>query len=473
MSALIITGGAPPAIRLPPFREHQAEGYARLRAAVARLLRTRPGQGAGVVAVAPPGYGKTRIALEVANGAREKGKRTGIFAAKQELIDQPMHRVLEAGWPREDLQVITAGETIGRDDASLVIASVQTLLARGLRPQLDTAIWDECRHFVAPEWFTVAGDYKHIVRVGLDATPARADGAPLGDLFDELVELATIGWLTENRWLVPQRLLAPESEGKDLAETPLAFYEAHARGLRAIVFCKSIAESKRQTQEFILAGYRAVHLDGKTPTERRRTAIERLRTGEVQVVCNQGLLTEGLDVPELDCIIVARGVAHESTWVQILGRNLRTEDGQQLGPHHRKQVAIVGDLLGQCHRHGFIADARTWHLEGKALRRADDIPGAVMCRSCFAWNRGPACLVCGAKLPPPPPPRVTKRELKEQRQANAPRHGREWELWLDLVRTAAMKGWKPQAASMRFKAITGRWPVWGQKLAEEELRAHG
>lgn len=396
--------------QLPPLRNYQTEGCARVRAEARRLTRARGGGGYGVLVVMPTGSGKTRCGLDFASGAIAKGGKTLWLAPRAELVDQPVARLAELGW--YSTRVVKAGRVEGDPTAPITVASIQTLVARGYTPPADVVVFDEARHYVAARWAEIASAYPDAAKVGLDASPARADGSPLGDLFDSIVQISSVAELTAQGWLVPSVVYAPGQHQPELQGTPLEKWRQHADGLRTIVFCTSVHEAHRQAEEFRGAGVAAEAVDGTTPLEERRAALDRLRTGETLVICNCLLFTEGLDVVELEAIIIARGVANPWTWIQMGGRVLRPS------PHTGKTIARIIDLRGHFHRSQFgpLNRPREWSLEGRPLRPLEPLPPCVQCRKCLAWTEGGrACPACGAEVPPPPPPRVKAGDLQEYR----------------------------------------------------------
>jgi len=438
-------------------RPYQAEAYARLREAARTWRERKPGY--GLLAVGPTGMGKTRLALELATNSIGKGRQVLWLAPRTELVDQPVERLRACGWT--DIRIMQGCRTGG--DGPITVASIQTLVARGEAPPADLVILDEARHYVAAEWGEIAGQYLDTVRVGLDATPARADGAPLGDLFDELIEVATIGQLTADGYLVPARVLAPDKLESALAWEPVDWWQREAGGRSTLCFAASRAHASKLAAEFQAAGVSAMAVDSHTSADMRRMAVDLLKAGELQVLVNCMVFTEGFDAPGIGCVMVCRGVSHETTWLQMLGRGLR--------PAHGKTDLIVGDFRGWCHKHGWPEDARAWHLEGKAVRRAEGLPPAVQCRKCHGWTRGgPTCPLCGAVKPPPPMPRVSRRVMAERRREHmrrsVPRSGRQWDRFCELVRMARARDWKPQAVAMRFKAEFRRWPAWSAEDVE-------
>ena len=221
-------------ISLPPLRPYQVRARDDMRRAAARARRRLRRQGVGVLAVAPTGAGKTIIALEVARGAIEREHSVLWLAPRAELVDQPVAKLASYGW--HSVRVVKAGVR-GDPSAPITVASIQTLVAREYAPPADVVIFDEARHYVADQWGEIAARYQGAVRIGLDATPVRADMSPLGDLFDELVHVASVTELqalwdeTEGReGLVRAKYFAPATYQKDLAQHPVDAWKAHAEG---------------------------------------------------------------------------------------------------------------------------------------------------------------------------------------------------------------------------------------------------
>lgn len=443
-------------IALPPFRGYQTRALSELRAAVARARRRLRRDGVGALGVAPTGAGKTLIALGVSAGAIERGRSVLWLAPRAELVDQPVAKLASYGW--HSVRVVKAGVS-GDPHAPITVASIQTLVARRFAPPADIVIFDEARHYVAAEWGAIAQQYSNSIRIGLDATPIRADGSPLGDLFDEIVDVATVPELqelwhqTEGReGLVQMGVWAPPAYQKELAEHPVKAWQKHAAGRRTIVFCQNITHAGDVADAFRSAGIPAESVDGTTKSDVRRGALARVASGETKVLTNCSLFTEGLDLPPLEAVEIARGVAHEATWLQILGRALRPAEG--------KTRALCLDLRGHVHLHGFPEDERTYSLDGVAVRRSEALPSIVQCKDCHAWGRGGLpCSMCGATLPPPPRPRVRVSEMAEVRARAAAESEEQRRAWLvqhvaEVVDDGA-NAWK---AAHIFKARYGTPP---------------
>lgn len=461
---------------LPALRtEYQVRDFALLQNAARQLQQERGrGVGYGLLAVAPTGYGKTILALHVWLAAMIKAQaaardmRILWLAGRKELVAQPVEKLAKYGW--NDVRVIQAGEDQGNPGAPITLASPQTLLARDMRPPADIVIFDECRHFApaAQQWNKLAGSYPRALRIGLDATPARSDGSGQADTFDVIVPLSSVAELTALGYLVPSVFFGPPAAQKALSDEPLAAYQRICPGRRCLVFCASRPEAKRQAELFRAAGIPAEAVDSHTHPKVRKAALDRVRSGETLVLCNVLLFTEGLDLVELEAIIIARGVSHPSTWIQIGGRGLRTS------AHTGKRLAIIIDLRGHWHRPNFgpLDAAREYSLDGTPIKLLDPLPSASQCAACLAWGAGGRpCVACGAAVPMPPPPKVSKRELKELKREALPRVGPEWDAWVELVRVGTERGYKPQWAAIRFNERFGHWPKWGVAVVERERRA--
>ena len=377
------------------------------------------------VLVAPTGAGKTVIAANVVRSAVERGTRVIFLAHRRELINQCSgklgdndisHGVLMAKHPRTD-------------PAQLVqVASVQTLVRRlGKNPHAPgLIIVDECHRTIAASYQKILDAYPGAVVLGLTATPERSDGRGLDQIYDSLVQVATVGELTGQGYLVPAKVYAPatpdlieikikrgdydDSALADLLDRPDLIgniprhWKQLAEGRTTVCFAVNIRHSQHIRDSFLAEGVRAEHVDGTTPGNERDAILKRLATGETQVVCNVGILTEGWDLPRASCCILARPTKSQGLYLQMVGRVLRTHQG--------KQDALVLDHAGCVHEHGLPDEDRAWTLDGRKDRAGKGGNGFSIriCKQCFlAIKPGvPICPACGDVLP------VRSREIAEE-----------------------------------------------------------
>jgi len=385
-------------------RDYQVRFLADLRSAFAAGHRR-------VLGVSPTGSGKTVCAAAMAVGAVERGGRVLFAAGRRELIDQTAATFAAAGLA--DLRVIQGKRDDGPPDAPVIIGSIQTLCQDrwlGALPQVGLAILDECHHGAAATWADLVRSQPGARWAGLTATPERADGKPLGDLFDVLVPGPTVRSLTDAGRLVPCRIWAGPSTLKpgELAMTPLEAYQRFASGRRAAVFCRDVAHARAELAVFHGADVSCGLVTGAMPDTQRAATLAAWRAGDTLVVVSVGVLTEGFDLPELGVAILARRFSHAGQYLQVAGRILRPAPG--------KSEAALVDLTGCAHEHGPVELEREYSLTGRAIGGGarDSFGHCSACGSMFLY--GPhACPHCGAEIPvrPRPAPRNVNAGVSE------------------------------------------------------------
>lgn len=292
-----------------------------------------------------------------------------------------------------------------------------TLLASRLRrgealPEAHRVAVDEARWVCAPgssavvEWYLSQG-----AEVALfDATPATAQGQGLGQWAEELLQAASVQELIAARHLVPWRVLGPAQPQDELAATPYEAWSQATPGETAIVFCRDKAHARTTAEDFQRHGVTAAVITDDTPPGLRRSMLAGLADGSIKVAVCAQILRQGIDVPRVSAIILARAVGSLPLYLQAVGRGGRPFEG--------KDCCTVLDLRGCAHAHGLPEDDRIWNLSGVAVRPAiEALPPCVRCKECLSWGRGGVCQICGAVLPPPPPPRVRAADLVDIRAA--------------------------------------------------------
>lgn len=365
-------------------RPYQDRAIAELRASYASGRRAP-------CLVLPTGAGKTVVAAEIIRSAVARGRRVLFLAHRVELLDQTVRKLGQAGV--HDVRVIQAAIDLGNPQAPVAVASIPTLTSKRWServPKADLVIIDEAHHCKAPTYERLIQIYAEAHLLGLTATPQRADGKPLGDVFDALVVGSTVRELTALGHLVPCRVWAPHDvlEAGQIAMSPAEVYRQHANNERAVIFCVTVEHAERVAAEMPVATG-VVH--GQMAASARASVLDRFKRGELRAVANVHVLTEGWDDPAVAVCILTRKPQHAGTFLQMVGRVLRPAPG--------KTHAMLLDLGGSVWTHGTPDADRLFALDGKAISQVEREP-IRQCPSCGAvFRAAAACPQCGAVLP--------------------------------------------------------------------------
>ena len=258
------------------------------------------------------------------------------------------------------------------------VASVQTLWSRCYRgredlPPANIVFVDEAHHCPAQTYRKILESYPDAQVIGLTATACRRDGRGLGSIFDTLIEGPQVQELIDQGYLVPTKVFAPSQphlEGVkvrngDYAENELAVrmdrpelvgdIVSHwlrlAEKRKTVVFASSVGHSVHLADEFKRSRIRAAHIDGGTEKAERDEILGELDVGgNVDVVCNCMVLTEGWDQPNVACTVLARPTRSMGLFLQMIGRVLR--------PFPHKLNALILDHAGAVFAHGFAEDEK-------------------------------------------------------------------------------------------------------------------
>lgn len=326
--------------------------------AKAEVLAIEPGE-PGMI-VLPTGTGKTVV---FSSAIVERGGTGLILAHRDELLKQARDKLLQVA-PELEMGIGFVKAKLDDIGSQIVIASVQTLasprrLAR-LPKEFGLVVVDEGHHAVAATYQRILEHVDGSPVAGFTATAGRAG---LGDTFKlryakSLLEMILAGYLSDLRGVrVELELdlshvrrsnrgrgdfvdadLGEALEAADASDRTVDAWALHAADRRGLVFCPTIDVSKKMAETFRRANVRAAHLDGTTPGEERAGILAALSAGDIDVVCNVGVLTEGYDEPSVDCVVIARPTKSEILYAQMVGRGTRLYPG--------KDDCLVMDLVG-------------------------------------------------------------------------------------------------------------------------------
>lgn len=320
-----------------------------------------------------------------------------------------------------------------------------------------------CHHVAAASYRDIAAQYPNAWHLGLTATPERADGQGLRDAFDELVIGATVAELQEavdpatgHPYLAACDVIAParRMESGVLSAEPVEAWVRHSDGRPTVAFCRFVAESKALAAGFEEEGVTARHIDGNTPPDERKASLDAFARGEVTVLCNVSVLTEGWDCPRAKVVLLARGCGSAATFIQMVGRGLRAFNGQR---------CLLLDLAGCVHEHGLPEEERDFTLDGIRRKAKKARPWIRQCLVCgftvLGAKSGRACARCGAPWPVTAATVVSKKETLAPVDVAAVAPRTELRArYLELVDEAMLKGYAPGWAGYRFKEEFGFWP---------------
>lgn len=373
---------SPTEVRLEPFQERLVEliSVARERGRHRNLLAAATGTGKTVIA-----------AVDYARLRRHLGRGRLLFVAhRAEILDQAQNTF------RQVLRDPSFGEKwVGGahpERFEHVFASVQSLNAGTIAnippDHFDVVIIDEFHHAAAASYRSLLEHLDPTELLGLTATPERSDGLPILHWFDGRIAAELRLWdAIDQQHLVPFSYYGIH-DGVDLQQVPWRRgrgYDTDALGkiytgndawarfvmkelddkaggiasLRCLGFCVNVAHAEFMAQRFSNHGIAAVAVSGQSSTREREAALQGLRDGTITVVFSVDLFNEGVDVPEVDVLLMLRPTQSPTLFIQQLGRGLRRAPG--------KSMCAVLDFIGN-HRREFQFDRKYRALLGGSRR---------------------------------------------------------------------------------------------------------
>lgn len=346
--------------------------------------------------VAATGTGKTVVAaFDYRNLQQRLGRKPSLLfvAHRQEILAQAL------GTYRQVLADSDFGELHVGGERSLrwqhVFASVQSLNSQGIErfspEHFDVVVIDEFHHAAARTYRKIIDHLKPKELLGLTATPERADGTRVQDeFFDGRIAAELRLWealdadllcpfhyfgindetdLTGVKWRrgsydtqALDEVLAENTARAQLVFNALLARVSDPSKIRGLGFCVSVRHAHFMARFFTQAGLQSFAIDGSTESEERRAALRALRDGEVAFLFAVDLFNEGLDVPDVNTLLLLRPTESATVFLQQLGRGLRRTP--------EKDVLTVLDFVGQ-HRREYRYGNRFHALTGFTRRRLE------------------------------------------------------------------------------------------------------
>lgn len=377
------------------------------------------------------GSGKTHIISAIVAAACAADIPVLILATRTRLVRQ-LHERLEAFGIRHG--TIAAPLPNLRDySAKVQVASVDTLHRRSVvartapMPPAGLVIFDEAHLATADTRLAILDHYADAIRIGFTATPARKSGRSLGAAFDCLILGPSIRELTSAGMLVGLRIFnTPIASSKELQALPkdtdndyqagalgtllsrpklvgdvLENWLKIARGKRTLLFCVNKAHGGALLTEFLRQGIKAEMITDRDDEVTREDVLGRLERAETHIVINCFLLAYGIDVPSVECVVLARPTRSLTMYLQMVGRGLRpsSETGKRdctLIDHGH----VVTNLGLPSSDFGWtLVESRNVNREALERTRSKTAEAPRTCKQCSAlWltsEQGNVCPECG------------------------------------------------------------------------------
>jgi DNA repair protein RadD len=415
-----------------------------------------------VMGIAPTGAGKTVMLGDI---LRELGQPSCIIAHRQELVGQLAlamnreevpHAIIA---PKEVIRQVVAlemdthGKTYFNARAPVRVAGVNTLTIRDAADrwfsQVQFVVIDEGHHVLRENiWGKAMGLFPAARGLFPTAHALRADGAGLGRHADGLVDRIVLGpacrTLIDRGYLTDYRLVCPESD-IDVSDVPISstgdysapklreaihksktivgdvadHYLKFAPGKLGITFAVDVEAATEIAAAYRSRGVPAEVITAKTPIAVRGQLMRKFRNREILQLVNVDVLGEGVDVPAIEVVSMARHTASFQLYSQQFGRALRTKTGFEsqwdtwtddarkiaiaasVKPH-----AIIIDHVNNYQRHGLPDKPRQYTLDRRERKARNAPDDAIPLRNCTnpdclqPYERVlPACPYCGT-VPP-------------------------------------------------------------------------
>ncbi|MBT8815577.1 DEAD/DEAH box helicase [Lactobacillus delbrueckii subsp. bulgaricus] len=393
-------------------RGYQREIISRIRQSLASGHRH-------IIVQSPPRTGKTVVMAEIARRTTDKGNRVCFIIHRKEVLEQAKATFQEQGV-----------------DPTLLEAGMVQSLTRHvdtMRPP-EVILIDEAHHALAKSYTRILEAFPTAYVLLFTATPVRTGRNQLDQIADDIIVGKSIKELTEQGFLAPFKYYAAkdkdvddkklrksstgdyvtasieEAVGNKIYSHTVDEYLAKAGGKQAVVYTYSVEAANHLAAEFTARGITAEAIDATTPAQVRDTAVQAFRDQQLKVLVNVNLFTEGIDLPNVDCVIMVRPTMSLALYMQFSMRCLNPRPGK---------MATIIDQVGNWERFGLPNADRDWKALAKSKAKAAKSLKrsgiqVIQCPDCFAVIEkrdveDNTCPLCGYS------PIFKKSEYEEQK----------------------------------------------------------
>ncbi|KAF2472994.1 P-loop containing nucleoside triphosphate hydrolase protein [Lindgomyces ingoldianus] len=324
------------------------------------------------------GSGKTVIFTHLIDRIASVGNasQTLILAHRRELVEQAARHCTIA-YPHKHVD-IEMGNHHASGAADITVASIQSIMSGDRLLKFDPLRYklilvDEAHHIVSSQYLDVLEHFglRHPADwnttsvpalVGVSATFSRFDGRKLGSVIDHIVYHRDYVDMIEENWLSDVIFTTVEIKAdltrlgsgangdfqagalsraintEETNEIAVRAWMTRAKERKStLVFCVDLSHVSNLTAKFRQHGIAAEFVTGDTPKKVRSQRVDAFRNGEFPVLLNCGVFTEGTDIPNIDCVLLARPTKSRNLLVQMIGRGMRL--------HKSKQNCHIIDLV--------------------------------------------------------------------------------------------------------------------------------
>ena len=392
-------------------RPYQQEMIDKVRASLARGHRH-------IIVQSPPRTGKTVVMAEIAKRATDRGNSVCFIIHRKEVLDQAKATFRAQG---VDPDLLEAG----------MVQSLTRHIDQIYPPEV--IMIDEAHHALAKSYKRILDTFPMAYVLLFTATPVRTGRNQLDEIADDLIVGKSIKELTRLGFLAPFKYYGAKHKDVDYSRLRKSStgdyvtasiddavshkiyshtvdeYLDKADGMQAVVYTYSVEAANHLADEFNARGITAEAVDATTPTQVRDNAVQRFRDQKLKILVNVNLFTEGIDLPNVDCVIMVRPTMSLALYMQFSMRCLNPRPGK---------TAIIIDQVGNWERFDLPDADRDWvelakSHKGPSKKQKKGLVSVIQCPDCFGVVERKevadnTCPLCGYS------PLVQKRGYKEQ-----------------------------------------------------------
>lgn len=362
-------------------RGYQKELITKIRQSLAKGHRH-------IIVQSPPRTGKTVVMAEIAKRATDQGNSVCFIVHRKEVLDQAENTFQEQG---VDPDLLEAG----------MVQSLTRHIDQIYPPEV--ILIDEAHHALAKSYTRILEAFPQAYVLLFTATPIRTGKNQLDQIADDIIVGKSIKELTAQGFLAPFKYFGAKDKDVDdkklrrsstgdyvtasieeavshkIYSHTVDEYLSKASGKQAVVYTYSVEAANHLAAEFNARGITAEAIDATTPAQVRDTAVRRFRDQQLKVLVNVNLFTEGIDLPNVDCVIMVRPTMSLALYMQFSMRCLNPRPGK---------TAVIIDQVGNWERFGLPNADRDW----KALAKSKVTPAkkmkkgdvqVIQCPDCF------------------------------------------------------------------------------------------